>query len=114
MFQILVTSDALQLVGDMLRISCTASTSRALLTNEWAMKSTSLPTAHSMKRRSFSVSGGMMTSGKVEEFDGLSLIEWAADGKIKALKEFGCNIHNYDPYQDGEQPRFRDEKIGWF
>ena len=55
-----------------------------------------------------------MTSGKVEEFDGLSLIEWAADGKIKALKEFGCNIHNYDPYQDGDQPQFRDEKIGWF
>ena len=50
----------------------------------------------------------------VEEFDGLSLIEWAADGKIKALKEFGCNNHNYDPYQDRDQPQFRDEKIEWF
>ena len=40
------------------RISCTAFTSRADRTNEWAMKSTSLRTAHSMKRRSFSVTDG--------------------------------------------------------
>ena len=38
--------------------SCTAATSRALRTNEWATKSTSLRTAHSMKRRSRSVTDG--------------------------------------------------------
>ncbi len=40
------------------RMRCTAATSRALRTNEWAMKSTSWPMAHSMKRRSRSVTDG--------------------------------------------------------
>ena len=40
------------------RISCTARMSRAERTNECAMKSTSFFTAHSMKRRSFSVTDG--------------------------------------------------------
>ena len=43
------------------RISCTARMSRAERTNEWAMKSTSWRTAHSMKRRSFSVTDGRST-----------------------------------------------------
>ena len=55
-----------------------------------------------------------MQDGRVEEFDGISLIRWTADGKIAALKEFGCNIHTYDPYADGPTPRFRDENAGWF
>ena len=55
-----------------------------------------------------------MQDGRVEEFDGISLIRWTADGKIASLKEFGCNIHTYDPYADGPVPRFRDEKAGWF
>ncbi len=55
-----------------------------------------------------------MQDGHEEEFDGISLIRWAVDGKIAALKEFGCNIHTYDPYADGPAPRFRDEKANWF
>ena len=55
-----------------------------------------------------------MQDGRVEEFDGISLIRWAVDGKIAAFKEFGCNIHTYDPYADGPAPRFRDEKANWF
>ena len=55
-----------------------------------------------------------MQDGRVEEFDGISLIRWAVDGKIAALKEFGCNTHTYDPYADGPAHRFRDEKANWF
>ena len=39
-----------------------------------------------------------------------SVIAW----EIQALKEFGCNIHNYDPYQKSDTPQFREEKIHWF
>ena len=42
-----------------------------------------------------------MNDGKVETFDGVSLVEWSSDDKILFLKEFGCNINNYDPYQNG-------------
>ena len=35
-----------------------------------------------------------MNNGNVEEFDGISLIVWTQDNKIKSLKEFGCNLHN--------------------
>ena len=31
-----------------------------------------------------------MNNGSIEEFDGISLVEWTEDNKIKALKEFGC------------------------
>ena len=55
-----------------------------------------------------------MKNGKVEAFDGVSLIEWTSDNKILFLKEFGCNINNYDPYKHGDKPQFRDEKAGWF
>ena len=55
-----------------------------------------------------------MKNGKIEAFDGVSLIEWTSDNKILFLKEFGCNINNYDPYQHGDKPRFRDEKAAWF
>ena len=55
-----------------------------------------------------------MATGKIEEFDGLSLIHWTEDGKIQSLKEFGCNINRYDPYKNGEQPKFKDEEIYWF
>ena len=37
-----------------------------------------------------------MNNGKVEAFDGISLIEWTPDDKIQSLKEFGCNKNNYD------------------
>lgn len=55
-----------------------------------------------------------MINGKAEEFDGLTLVQWSDDNKIKFLKEFGCNINNYNPYQDGDKPIFRDDKITWF
>lgn len=55
-----------------------------------------------------------MDSGKTESFEGMSLIEWTKDDRIKSLKEFGCNINRYDPYETGEIPVFRDEKAAWF
>lgn len=51
-----------------------------------------------------------MNNGNVEEFDGISLIVWTQDNKIKSLKEFGCNLHNYNPYRDSDIPVFRGEK----
>ena len=51
-----------------------------------------------------------MNTGNVEEFDGISLIEWTEDNKIKSLKEYGCNLNNYNPYQHSDNPQFRDEK----
>ncbi len=55
-----------------------------------------------------------MNNGSVEEFDGISLVEWTRDNKIKSLKEFGCNLHNYNPYEHSDQPEFRDERASWF
>ena len=52
--------------------------------------------------------------GRVEAFEGMSLVTWTADGRIAALKEFGCNQDRYDPYADGPVPRFRDEAARWF
>ena len=46
-------------------------------------------------------------------FDGMTLIRWTKEGKIAFLKEFGCNICTYDPYQDGPVPKFRDESAPW-
>ena len=54
-----------------------------------------------------------MNNGRKEEFDGLSLIKWE-NCKICFLKEYGCNIKNYNPYEDGGEPIFRDEKSKWF
>lgn len=55
-----------------------------------------------------------MDNGDVEEFDGVSIIKWTEDNKISALKEFGCNINNYDPYENGSEPVFRNENVNWF
>ena len=55
-----------------------------------------------------------MTTGGKDEFDGISLIKWTTDNKIRSLTEFGCNLNNYNPYQNGDKPQFRDEKISWF
>jgi len=55
-----------------------------------------------------------MKDGSIEEFDGISLVEWDAGGRIRFLKEFGCNINNYNPYQNSAAPKFRDEKTLWF
>ncbi|MFZ7173248.1 nuclear transport factor 2 family protein [[Pasteurella] aerogenes] len=55
-----------------------------------------------------------MNGGKVEAFDGISLLVWTADNKIKVVKEFGCNCNNYNPYKESETPLFRNEKVNWF
>ncbi|MCI8400176.1 MAG: nuclear transport factor 2 family protein [Oscillibacter sp.] len=55
-----------------------------------------------------------MNDGTAEEFDGMTLVEWTDGGKIKFLKEFGCNLNRYNPYQHGAAPQFRDEKAKWF
>ena len=55
-----------------------------------------------------------MNDGRVEEFDGLSLVQWDEAGRIAFLREFGCNTRNYDPYRDGDPPRFREEPAVWF
>lgn len=55
----------------------------------------------------------IMNDGKKDLFDGISLIKWI-DGKICYLKEFGCNIENYNPYKTGGTPIFSDEKPKWF
>ena len=55
-----------------------------------------------------------MNDGRVEEFDGLSLVQWDEAGRIAFLREFGCNTRNYDPYRDGGPPRFREESPVWF
>lgn len=55
-----------------------------------------------------------MNDGRVEAFDGMSLIEWTPDGKIGSLQEFGCNENRYDPYRSGAVPQFRQEQAMWF
>ena len=55
-----------------------------------------------------------MNTGSIEEFDGLSLVEWTSNNKIKSLKEFGCNLNTYNPYQNSDVPQFKAEKANWF
>ena len=55
-----------------------------------------------------------MNNGKIEAFDGISLIQWTSDDKIIFLKEYGCNRNHYDPYQESAAPCFKDEPIPWF
>lgn len=55
-----------------------------------------------------------MHDGKVEAFDGMSLIRWTEGGQIGFLQEFGCNAHRYDPYRNGPVPQFENEQIMWF
>lgn len=55
-----------------------------------------------------------MNDGQIQAFDGMSLIEWTPEDKIRLLKEFGCNTNRYDPYRDGAAPQFRDERPLWF
>lgn len=55
-----------------------------------------------------------MDGGRIEEFDGISLVGWTMDNKIRFLKEFGCNLNNYNPYQNSDTPQFKEEKANWF
>ena len=52
--------------------------------------------------------------GRMEEFDGLSLIHWSRDGRIRRLQEFGCQRDRYDPYADGPDPKFQERPSLWF
>ncbi len=55
-----------------------------------------------------------MDDGRVEAFDGLTLITWRQDDKILRLQEFGCNENRYDPYENGPEPQFRSGQALWF
>lgn len=55
-----------------------------------------------------------MEDGRIEAFDGISLVKWSQDGRICFLKEFGCNENHYDPYRDSPTPHFKDEPALWF
>lgn len=50
----------------------------------------------------------------VWQFGGVSLVRFDADGRIRFLREFGCNADRYDPYANGPVPVFRYEKVRWF
>lgn len=54
-----------------------------------------------------------MYDGIVEEFNGITLIKYF-DDKIAALREYGSNIDNYDPYKLSDKPVFKEENIKWF
>ncbi len=41
-----------------------------------------------------------MNSDSADGFDGMTVIEWTEDNKIRYLKEFCCKLPNYDPYVD--------------
>ena len=55
-----------------------------------------------------------MDNGDVEEFDGITLIKWTSDNKIEFLKEFGCNLGHYNPYETSDTASLKDENIKWF
>lgn len=55
-----------------------------------------------------------MKDGRREAFHGLSLVRWDAQNRICFVQEFGCNLHNYDPYAQGEVPVFPEEPVAWF
>lgn len=55
-----------------------------------------------------------MEDGKIEAFDGVSLIKWTQNEKIFFLQEFGCNKHRYDPYKAGAVPKFENAQAMWF
>ena len=56
----------------------------------------------------------VMNDGRHECFDGLSLVRWTEAGQIAFLPEFGCNRRHYDPYENGDTPRFSDDTVLWF
>lgn len=51
-----------------------------------------------------------MDNRAIEEFDGISLVKWTPTNKIKFLKEFGCNLNNYNPYKNSDTPQFKSKK----
>ncbi len=39
-------------------------------------------------------------AGEEAELDGVSIIKWTGDNKIKYLKEFACKVDTYNPYEE--------------
>ena len=33
---------------------------------------------------------------------------------IEFLKEYGCNLNNYNPYKSSDTPKFRKDNVNWF
>ncbi len=59
---------------------------------------------------------GILNVKKGEEisaYDGVSFVKFNLINKIIYLKEFGCNINNYDPYKKGDIPEFIYENVLW-
>ena len=41
-------------------------------------------------------------------------IKWSNNNKIEFLKEYGCNLNNYNPYKSSDTPKFRNDNVNWF
>ncbi|MDU5808446.1 MAG: nuclear transport factor 2 family protein [Finegoldia magna] len=50
-----------------------------------------------------------MKNGEFSKFEGISLILWNDSNKIKELKEFQCDLNNYNPYENGKTPKLMDD-----
>lgn len=50
---------------------------------------------------------------EISAYDGISFVKFNLINKIIYLKEFGCNINNYDPYKKGDIPEFIYENVLW-
>ena len=55
-----------------------------------------------------------MKDGVEQRFEGMSLVRWSAEGKIVFLQEFGCNLNQYNPYQNQAQPQWKEQPVLWF
>lgn len=60
------------------------------------------------------ISATPMDDGRMEEFDGMTLVRWSEMGQICFLQEFGCNLNRYDPYAGGDAPHFAGGAPKWF
>jgi len=52
-----------------------------------------------------------MNDGRIENFDGVSIVTWSSNGKIEQLKEFGCKLQNYNPYENGDTPELKNTEM---
>lgn len=52
-----------------------------------------------------------MDDGRIENFDGVSLVKWSDSGKINFIKEFGCKLPNYNPYEHGDTPELKNAEM---
>lgn len=53
-----------------------------------------------------------MKDGRIEDFNGITLVEWNQDNKIISLKEFGSKSAHYNPYQyDEDSPILKNADL---